>query len=80
MVLISERSQLRTSKLILNRNAIQFKQNVEHELKMAKLQRVMNNQNATTKPTEDEQIDYEAGARYECIYKIFMREIRQFYS
>ena len=27
-----------------------------------------------------DQIDYKAGARYECIYKNLLREIRQYYS
>ena len=34
MVLVSEKAHLRTSKLVLNKNALKFKQNVELEINM----------------------------------------------
>lgn len=73
MIQLSEDQHIKTSKLILNKNAQQFKNNLDEEIRKALFNdqpegALMQSMNAT------------AGARYECIYKNLLRDMRQFYS
>ena len=87
MVVISEANHNKTSKIILNHNALIFKVNIEHAINEMKLK--------NGEPMIKDRADYDrfrtksklgknkesqAGARYECIYKNFLREIRQYFS
>jgi hypothetical protein len=75
MIIISENQHKKTSKLILNRNAVRFKQNIEEEI--AKIQ-CLHPDNGPKKKTLGRTKDagVKAGARYECIYKNLLRDIR----
>ena len=86
MVAISEANHSKTSKIILNHNALIFKVNIEHAINEMKVKngepmikdradydRFRSNGQGKTQ-------EYQAGARYECIYKNFLREIRQYFS
>ena len=55
--------------MILNKNAVRFKSNVEKEI---------NNYLSASSP-EDKTFG-KKGARYECIYKNLLREVRQYYA
>ena len=66
MVRVSKKkSSIKSSKMMMNMQAIKFKQNVEHEINVQKA---------------SSDSDQKIGARYECIYKNLLREIRQYYS
>ena len=80
MVVDSEILTPKTSKLILNQNALRFKENIEVEL--AKSQSLPSNGSGSQgkKLGRSKDAGLKAGARYECIYKNQLRDIRQFYS
>ena len=82
MVTMNEMNHVKTSKFVLNRNAIKFKENIEMEL--AKSQSLISPQeNPTGRKSLLGRSKYagpKAGSRYECIYKNLLRDIRQFYS
>ena len=65
MILLNEQSKSAVSKLLLNQNARKFKNNIQHEINV---QLNINQQSGS--------VNYKAGARYECIYKNLLREIR----
>lgn len=58
----------------MNENAIKFKTNIEAELTAEKCE--VNDPVGTMSRKANKSV----GARYECIYKNFLREIRQYYS
>ena len=55
--------------MILNKNAVRFKSNVEKEI----------NSYLQASSPEDKTFG-KKGARYECIYKNLLREVRQYYA
>ena len=69
---VPERTKL--TKKELNENAIKFKTNIESELSKEKCEI------ADPVGTMSRKANKTVGARYECIYKNFLREVRQFYS
>lgn len=71
LVMVNKRENQKTSKLILNHNAIKFKVNIEDAIKAQVLE---------LKENSAEAKKLKAGARYECIYKNLLRDIRQFFS
>ena len=76
--MVNESNHLKTSKLILNQNALKFKLNIE---KAIQYQPSSTPQNIDTEKTENQKKpDIQVGARYECIYKNLLRDIRQFFS
>ena len=82
MVIISENFAPKTSKLILNQKAQRFKENIEAEINLVQSQTINDGQilNKTKTLGRSKDAGVKAGARYECIYKNFLRDIRQFYS
>jgi hypothetical protein len=68
MISDSQKTVQRASKLLLNYNAIIFKTNVEEELTKKQIEEGVSN--ANIKQGDN------SGARYECIYKNLLREIR----
>ena len=71
LVMVNKRENQKTSKLILNHNALKFKINIEDAIKAQVLE---------LKENSVEAKKLKAGARYECIYKNLLRDIRQFFS
>ena len=71
LVMVNKGENKKTSKLILNHNAIKFKINIEEAIKAQVLESQDNSKEAKQQ---------KAGARYECIYKNLLRDIRQFFS
>ena len=82
MVVLSETKTVKTSKLILNHAALRFKENIEFEINLIQSQITDNTQilNKTKTLGRSKDAGVKAGARYECIYKNFLRDIRQYYS
>ena len=64
----------------MNENAIKFKLNVDYEIQ--KLQAQFKDVEASKSKIlgRSQEAGVKAGARYECIYKNFLRDIRQFFS
>jgi arginine/ornithine N-succinyltransferase beta subunit len=67
LVMVNKRENSKTSKLILNHNALKFKINIEDAIKAQVLE---------LKENSAEAKKLKAGARYECIYKNLLRDIR----
>lgn len=82
MVVKSENQAQKTSKLILNQRAQRFKENIEKEINLVQRKIIDDSQilNKTKTLGRSKDAGIKAGARYECIYKNFLRDIRQFYS
>ena len=80
MVIVSENMQQKTSKLILNHNAIRFKENIAAEITKNQIQANVKNETKVKTLGRTKVAGVQAGARYECIYKNLLRDIRQFYS
>jgi hypothetical protein len=80
VVICSSGTTTKPSKQLLNLSAIKFKQNVDLEIQ--KLQSQLKDKNVKKAKIlgRSQQAGVTAGARYECIYKNFLRDIRQFYS
>ena len=78
MVVLSETLSLKTSKLILNQAALRFKENIESEINLIQSKITDNTQilNKTKTLGRSKDAGVKAGARYECIYKNFLRDIR----
>ena len=67
---------MKTSKLVLNQNALKFKLNIEKAIyDQANTQEDGKNGADLAKKQETQ-----VGARYECIYKNLLRDIRQYFS
>jgi hypothetical protein len=80
MVIVSDDKTSKPSKQTLNENAIKFKLNVDREIQ--KLQAQFKDVEASKSKIlgRSQEAGVKAGARYECIYKNFLRDIRQFFS
>ena len=72
--MVTDSTHLKTSKLVLNQNALKFKLNIE---KAIQDQANFNPQNIDLEKIENQKKpDMQVGARYECIYKNLLRDIR----
>jgi hypothetical protein len=82
MVQKSESKAQKTSKLVLNQKALKFKENIEMEINLVQSTAAVDGQivNKTKTLGRSKDAGVKAGARYECIYKNFLRDIRQHYS
>jgi hypothetical protein len=80
MVIVSDDKTSKPSKQTLNENAIKFKLNVDLEIQ--KLQAQFKDVEASKSKIlgRSQEAGVKAGARYECIYKNYLRDIRQFFS
>jgi hypothetical protein len=76
MVIDSECRTEKTSKLTLNKNALKFKENIEQEIAKTQSQILKGDGKEKKNLGRSKDGGAKAGARYECIYKNLLRDIR----
>ena len=89
MVIVSEVNTVKKSKALLNQEALAFKNNVEDAINLLKEQQgepqisdrlVLERMMPKGKQGQRKLPESLAGARYECIYKNMLRELKQYYT